>query len=448
MHDLSLPGLADRSADGIAQAIGRLISTGELAKGDPLPPVRAMARQLQVSPTTISDAWRILKSHGAIATDGRRGTIVRGRREGAAPGRYWQVPVDPGTFGIDLSTGTPDPTLLPPLGPILTQVQLDLRASSYLDAAVIPELEETLRADWPFTPELLTIVDGAQDALDRVVQAVVHLGDPVIVGEQAFPPLLDMLDMAGATIIGVPMDDDGLLPHHLAEALIQKPVAVFVQPRSHNPTGAVMTSDRARTIANLLGGHALTVIEDDHSASVSGAALASIGHHLPEMVVHIRSFSKSHGPDLRLAAIGGAAAPINTLIRRRRLGPSWSSRLLQQVLLRMLTDPATQDAVVHAERTYAARRDAFVTAFADHDITVGGQSGLNLWVPVADEQIALVGLAANGIGAAPGSPFCVSPAADHHIRLSIGTVSTGIEDLVETIARAAKAHPNNRRSSA
>ncbi|MEL7158272.1 MAG: GntR family transcriptional regulator, partial [Actinomycetota bacterium] len=167
--------MTDRTATGIAHAIGRLISTGDLATGSRLPTVRAVARQLDVSPTTVAEAWRILQHHGAIATEGRRGTFVRGARQ-VAPGRYWQVPVDPGTFALDLSTGTPDPALLPPLGPLLGRLELDPHVTSYLDAPVVPELAKRLRDDWPFEPELLTVVDGAQDALDRHDRPVVVHG--------------------------------------------------------------------------------------------------------------------------------------------------------------------------------------------------------------------------------------------------------------------------------
>ncbi len=442
-----LTTLTDRSATGVALAIGRLISTGTLAPGDKLPSIRAVADELGLSPTTVSESWRILQGHGAIETEGRRGTFVRGPRQGAAPGRYWQVPVDPGTFATDLSTGTPDPQLLPPLGPILSQVTLDLPVTSYLDAPVLPELGANLRMSWPFEPELLTIVDGAQDGLDRLVQALVNVGDCVVVNEPAFPPLLDMFDQAGARVIGVSMDDEGCCPESLSAALAEDPVVFFLQPRAHNPTGITMTKRRAKQLASLLETTTLTVVEDDHSADVSGADLASLGQFLPERVVHIRSFSKSHGPDLRLAAVGGAAAPIDTMVRRRRLGPSWSSRLLQQVLLNMLHDPETCAAIDRAQDEYLRRRRSLVEALAARDIAVGGDAGLNLWVPVIDEQNALVVLAANGFGASPGEPFSVAQGTGSpHIRVSIGAVDDGIDELADVIARAATTPRNGPRS--
>lgn len=435
----SLPADTKRTSKGIAHAVGRLINSGQLPAGSKLPTVRAMAKQLEVSPTTVGDAWRILRSHGAIHTEGRRGTFVRVPRESAAPGRYWRVPVDPGVFEIDLSTGTPDPDLLPSLGPILRRVPPDLRVGSYLDAPVLPDLEQLLRVRWPFPAEEMTIVDGAQDGLDRLVRAVINLGDTVAISDPAFPPTLDMLQIAEANVIGVPHDREGIRIDALTEALSHDPAALFIQPRAHNPTGICMTERRAHAIADLLSDRDILVIENDHSGDVSSAPLVSLGAVLPGKVVHIRSFSKSHGPDLRLACMGGAGWPIDTVARQRRLGPSWSSRLLQHILLEMLQDPDVEESVVHAAHEYARRRQLLIDKLDERGIAVGGTAGLNLWIPVDNEQNALVALAAHGIGASPGTPFCVDPASKQHIRISIGTISEEFGDLADTIAQAAGA---------
>ena len=91
--------------------------------------------------------------------------------------------------------------------------------SSYLDKPVLPELEERLLAGWPFRAEELTVVDGAMDALDRVAQVVVRLGDRVVVEHPTFPPLLDLLDELGADVIGVDLDDEGTVVAQLVAAL-------------------------------------------------------------------------------------------------------------------------------------------------------------------------------------------------------------------------------------
>src|SRR5437763_952130 len=66
----------DRSARGIAAAVSRLVTGGELPAGTRLPTVRDVARELGVSPTTVSEAWGSLARAGAIQTRGRSGTYV------------------------------------------------------------------------------------------------------------------------------------------------------------------------------------------------------------------------------------------------------------------------------------------------------------------------------------------------------------------------------------
>jgi len=112
----------DRSARGIAAAISRLVTSGELAPGSRLPTVRDLAKRLGVSPTTVSEAWRTLTDAGAIDARGRRGTYVLDAPRPRGPRRYRRVTEGPGHFSLDLSTGTPDPDLLPDLGPVLARV--------------------------------------------------------------------------------------------------------------------------------------------------------------------------------------------------------------------------------------------------------------------------------------------------------------------------------------
>lgn len=425
-----------RRADEIAGAIARYLRREAIEAGTPLPTVRALAGTLGVSASTISDAWRTLRANGIIETDRRRGTTVRAVRPSAAD-RAWHVPVAPGALGVDLSTGTPDPHLLPDLRDALARATADHQVTSYLDRPVVPALEVELRRRWPFDPERITLLDGAQDALDRLIAATVSFGDRVLVETPTFPPILDMLELAGAEIVGVELDDEGLRLDALARALRVEPTVAVLQPRAHNPTGVAWSERRARAIAELAGDRPLLVIEDDHSGMVAGAPLHSTGRFRPDRTVHVHSFSKSHGPDLRLAAVGGPASVIDQVVRRRQLGPSWTSRLLQDVLLGLLTDSRAERTVRRAEDHYRKRRAALVEALRRHEMTVADTgSGLNLWIPVDDERNALVALAASGVGAAPGTPFLVEPGGPDHIRLTISAVDDP-ERLAGLVAAAA-----------
>jgi DNA-binding transcriptional MocR family regulator len=431
----------DRSAKGIAAAIGRMVSSGDLTAGFRLPTVRELSKALGVSPTTVSEAWQSLALVGVIDARGRQGTFVRQRTGPGTPRRYRRVTEGPGHFARDLSTGTPDPTLLPDLGPVIARVSAQSLTSSYLDQTVLPALDERLRAGWPFRPEELTVVDGAMDALDRVAQVVVRLGDRVVVEHPTFPPLLDLLDQLGAEAIGVDLDDEGMVPDQLKAALDLRPVAIFCQPRAHNPTGITMSKRRAKVLADLIAGHDSTpvIVEDDHSGDIASGRLHSFGQRLPTRTVHIRSYSKSHGPDLRLAAVGGAGDVVTAVINRRLLGPGWSSRILQAVLLEMLDDATTTASVNAARDEYVARRAAIASVLDQHVVEHTGTDGINLWMRVSDERSALLTLAAQGVGAAPGEPFQVRDDTPH-LRVTVGLVPTTDRQIGPQLAAAANIH--------
>ena len=432
--------ITDRSARGIAAAVGRLISSGELPVGTRLPTVRDLSKELGVSPTTVSEAWQSLAAVGAIDARGRQGTFVRQPTGPATPRRYRRVTEGPGRFALDLSTGTPDPALLPDLRPVIARVSRQSLPSSYLDQPVLPELAARVRADWPFHAEELTVVDGAMDALDRVAGVVARLGDRVAVEHPTFPPLLDLLDLLGAEVIGIDLDEQGMLPSGLAAALAAGATAVFLQPRAHNPTGITLTAQRGHELAALLANSDALVVEDDHSGDIASCALVSLGKWLPQRTVHIRSYSKSHGPDLRLAAVGGAGDVVSAVANRRLLGPGWSSRILQAVLLEMLDHQPTIDAVAAARVEYAARRSAVTAVLAAAGVGFTGTDGINLWMQVADERSAMLTLAAQGIGAAPGEPFMVRDDAPS-LRVTVGNIHHSVMEYAARLADAAGNQP-------
>ena len=101
------------TAKGLAQAVSRAIRDEVLVPGDQLPPIRRVAEELMVSPTTVSSAWQLLARSGAIRSDGRRGTTIAPGRLGGA--RYTSALRHQAGSCLDLSTGVPDPMLLPDL---------------------------------------------------------------------------------------------------------------------------------------------------------------------------------------------------------------------------------------------------------------------------------------------------------------------------------------------
>jgi DNA-binding transcriptional MocR family regulator len=436
----------------IAASIARLVAAGELAPGDRLPTVRVVATELGVSPATVSHAWQALARAGLIVSRGRAGSFVRSTDAAWLPPRTQSLAGQPGESRLDLSRGTPDPLLLPGLGRALSRAAADgaianAQTSSYHDLPLIPELERVLRSAWPYRPEAITVVDGALDAVSRSLESVVRFGDRVIVESPGFPPFFDLIDALGAERIPVGLDEDGVLPSSLAAALGTRPTALILQPRAQNPTGASMPRHRAEELARVIRSHPhgshLVVIEDDHSGQISTAPDVSLGEWLPEQVMHVRSFSKSHGPDLRIAALGGPARLVDRVVARRMLGPGWTSRMLQRILYDLLTDGQSIDEVAEARRQYYTRQRAVAAALADHGVLPARSDGINTWLPIADERSTLVQLAAAGIRVAAGSAFMATdaPGAPAFVRVTVGMVRDDAAEVAAALAAAALPQP-------
>jgi DNA-binding transcriptional MocR family regulator len=392
-----------------------------------------------MSPTTVSAAWQLLARSGTIRSDGRRGTTVAPTTRGGE--RYSRALRHESPVSLDLSTGIPDGLLLPPLHQVLADLDDPATPSSYLDDPVLEELRSELLSDWPYTPEDLLVVDGAMDALDLATRALLRPGDLVVVENPGFPPLLDLLEDRGVDVVGVPLDETGVDLDRVEALLPRRPAAVVIQPRGQNPTGVSMSPTRARRLAALLRGRDCVVIEDDSSGPIATSSATSLGVWIPDQVLHIRSFSKSHGPDLRIAALSGPTALLAPVRHSRALGQGWTSRLLQRVLAGLLRDQACGHQIASARAEYARRRELVVARLQHHGITVPGSDGLNIWVPVRDEAAAVLRLASHGIAVTPGSPFSVEPVTGPagHVRVTTGLVQRDHVEVADLIAEAASA---------
>jgi DNA-binding transcriptional MocR family regulator len=427
--------IEERSPHGIATGIARLITTGDLAPGDRLPTVRELAAELGVSPATVSHAWQTLSSAGLITSRGRSGSFVRAEPREWLPRRYRGLDGQLDAR-LDLSRGTPDPELLPALGPALARVGARADTVSYQAKPDIPELHDLLRASWPAPVESITVLNGALDAIDRALAALVRFGDRVVVENPTFPPFIDLLDHYGLEPVGVELDAEGMRPEAFAAALGSSPAIVLLQPRAHNPTGISLTPERAEQLAGILArsrtAQDAIVIEDDHSGAISSSPDVTLATWLPERVLHVRSFSKSHGPDLRIGAIGGPRPLVDRVVARRLLGPGWTSRMMQAILHELLTHPESTTQIDAARDAYAARQGALAAAVREAGGWLAGGDGINVWLRVADERAAIVQLAAVGIRVAAGAPFQLGDGQDPHIRVTVGA----LRDEVPTVGAA------------
>ncbi len=429
--------IAGTGAESIAASFEEAISQGRLAPGDAVPPIRELAAQLGVNANTVAAAYRQLRDRGTVETAGRRGTRVRDR-PATTPRSLLGLDVPAGVR--DLSTGNPDPALLP-----IADAQLQgssgpargplLYGQPAMSAELVEYARAALAADG-VPGDHLAVTSGALDAVERALTAHLRPGDRVAVEDPGWANLLDLLAALGLTAEPVGVDDDGPLVADMARALSRGARALIVTNRAQNPTGAALSADRAAVLRSLLAGRSddLLLVEDDHCAGIAGAPL----HTLAGCTSHwafVRSASKAYGPDLRLAVLAGDHRTVERVHGRLRLGPGWVSHLLQDLAVSLWSDDAARRLVLKAEQRYTGNRARLCAALAERGVTAHGRSGLNVWIPVPDETVAITRLLNTGWAVAPGARFRIRTSPGMRITIADLT-GDEIDPLADAVAQA------------
>ena len=421
----------------IAGSVEQAVSSGKMAAGTQLPPVRALAAQLQVSPATVAAAYRLLQDRGVVVADGRRGTRVSPAPPIAMPA---EAPVPAGVR--DLAGGNPDASLLPDLGAAMKRVALEQRV--YGEALNEPALLELARESFAadsVPASHLSIVSGALDGIERVLREHLRPGDRVVVEDPCFTGVLDLLNALGLVPVPVPVDDEGLDPGALRPAL-RSTQAVIVTPRAQNPTGAAHSVRRARELRAVLATKPeVLLIEDDHAGPVAGADYRTLVEETRERWAVVRSVSKSLGPDLRLAMLASDERTHARVEGRQTLGIRWVSHILQRLVVALWRDRAP----ARANRIYTERRKALVRELHARGIPAHGASGLNVWIPVTEESVVVQGLLQKGWAVNAGARYRLQTATA--IRVTIAELepkdaarfATDLASVLSPPRRASKA---------
>jgi len=429
------------TAAAISASVETGVRTGRLGPGDSLPPVRALAVDLGVSPATVASAYRALRERGLVETAGRGGTRVRSRPP-VVMRSSWQLLPPPGA--LDLASGAPDSALLPRINGLLPRIDMQAIEGvtvNYQHGGPNEELLELARQRLEndnVPADHVTLTSGALDAIERMLAAHLRPGDKVAVEDPGWANLLDLVAALGLTPVPVPVDKAGPIPAGLQSALAKGAAALIVTSRAQNPTGAVVTEERAAAIKAVLRGYPkVLVMEDDHAAELS--------HHRAHPLSgvtnswgYVRSVSKPYGPDLRLGVLAGDETSVARVAGRMRLGAGWVSTILQRLVLALWRDPQVAAGIRRAGEIYAERRTALRDAL--DDLESYGESGINVWIPVADETRAVAALREEGIAVAPGALYRI--ATPPAIRVTTATLPVGeARRVAEAIKRVTTVSP-------
>ena len=394
-----------------------------LRPGETLPPVRDLAESLSVNRNTVATAYQRLAQAGIAASHGRHGTTIclpprAGEQEG----------ISAGTTLVDLASGNPNPQWLPDPRSVLSEWQF--RPHLYGEETVCPELrewsEKWFQPDCPKDFEI-ELTHGTTDAIERLSAAHLVPGDKVAVEDPCFLGTINAVRLTGMQAIGVDIDELGMRPESLEQALAKGAKAVLITPRAHNPTGASLTKRRADALKRILAKHpSILVILDDHFAMLTETPLYSVIPNGTARWAVIRSVSKWYGPDLRLAFVACDSETATRLRSRLAPGMSWVSHILQDFVTACLRSAEVQELLARAKQGYTRRRDELCEALDARAIVVSPPTdGLNVWVPLEkDGKDVAYNLAKRGWLVRIGNAFDVQ-GQTQAIRVTVSQLQDG-----------------------
>lgn len=359
---------------------------------------------------------------------------------------------------IGLAGGLPDAELMP-RERIAEATEAALRNAACLQYTVSPGWaplravlaeRETARLGRTVPVAEVFVTHGSQQALSLLAEVLLDPGALVIVEDPAYVGALQVFRAAGARIVAVPLDADGMRTDVLADLLArgERPTVVHTVSNFHNPGGVTMSAARRAELAELAERHGFWVIEDDPYGELwfdepAPAPIATYSRN----VIRLSSSSKILAPSLR---VGWLVAP-NEVCRAVELlkqgADLCGSALTQQIAAELLADRDWLGAHVdHVRTVYGARAKSLVHAvrgrFGDRVRCTDATGGMFVWADFTDgtdTQELLPRALAAGVAYVPGSAFAVNGGYRDALRMCFTTFDGAtLTEAVDRLARAAQ----------
>lgn len=449
------------------------ILDGRLASGLRLPATRVLAHALGVSRNTVVAAYELLLGEGYIVARQGAGNFVANlvvRRDDrrikvkqpAAEQRlapYWRnvtsapVAMALGRFTYDFRLGVPDSRCFPydiwrRLSARVLRNQ-SRHAARYDLAQGRASLREAIARHISFARAVACVADdvvvtsGAQQVFDLLARVLVTPGRTVLaVEDPGYPPLRAAFLAAGARIVGVPVDEEGLV----VEKLPPDANVIYVTPSHQFPLGMVMSPRRRAALLAFAHARGALVIEDDYDSEFRYGgrpldALQTLDRH--DCVCYVGTFSKCLLPTLR---IGYAVVPHwlhAALVQAKRLADSHNDVLAQETLAAFIVEGHLVRHVRRMRTIYAERRDALLEAIKRHAAgslqPLPSDAGLHLSarLPASVDASALMARAAEaGIHLDTLNAYAWTPNAVNGLAFGLGMIDASrIDEAIRTLMK-------------
>jgi GntR family transcriptional regulator/MocR family aminotransferase len=384
------PVLLPRGSGTLTQALHQqlraAILDGRLPPHAALPATRKVAEALGVARNTVVAAYDLLIAEGYLAPrQGARPRVaefVRRRSRpvhtGADESRFapaWRTPfLQPSPARSlperNFRLGIPDHRHFPHevWRRLMAQTlrQSAREPFAYAPSQGIPALREAIAQHVAFTRAVacgaddVIVTSGAQQAFDLIARLLVTPGQTkVAVEEPGYPPLRAAFAAAGARLLPLPVDDEGLCVERLPEDVR----IISVTPSHQSPTGAAMSLRRRAALLDFARRHRAVIVEDDYDGEFrfGGRPLDALQTLDGDaLVFYVGTFSKSMFPSLRKGFVVAPAWAHSGLVTVKHCVDSHCDSLTQSALAAFIRDGHLARHVRHMRPIYAKRRAALL----------------------------------------------------------------------------------------
>ena len=443
------PTLTDREGPvylRIVAALAADIESGRLVRGQQLPTHRELAKTLGIDLTTVTRAYTEARHRGLTQTRAGQGTFVVECLSFPRRSSY-QAP------DVDLSMILPPQPLDSDLEGRLTRglaaIQREVGFSAlltYRDPRTC-QAECNIAAEWlrsriaDARGDRLVICPGTQNAIFNLLETLTSPGDVVLTEALTYPGIRAAAGYAGVRLVGVPMDEDGVVPAALDAACRRHaPKAVYLVPTIHNPTTATMPLSRRQEVAEVLRRNDVLLLEDDAYGALEPEAvpLASL---IPERTYFMASLSKCIAPGFRVSfVLTPDHASKERLAAALRASVQMPMPLTVALVTRWLQD-GSANAIIDAVRAEAAARQKLAASALARYPYYAHPNGHHIWMPMLGDWTSTEfasHVQGQGLAVVTSEPFAVDRVPPHAVRISLGA-ATSRSDLIRALNLVAAA---------
>ncbi|MET9829067.1 PLP-dependent aminotransferase family protein [Streptomyces sp. NPDC006385] len=261
----------------------------------------------------------------------------------------------------------------------------------------------------------LLVTTGSQQGLSLLAGALVDPGDTVLVEDPCYLAALQVFGLAGARIVAVPGDADGVDPRALEELVVrERPKLYYTVPTFQNPTGRTLPVERRATVAQVAARCGVWIVEDDPYGELryEGEPVPWIASYpgAEDRTVLLGSFSKVMAPGMRLGWLRAPAALRRACAVAKQAADLHTPTVNQFAAARCLTGLDAH--LARVRDVYRERRDAMLAglpgALPEGTTWNRPQGGMFLWarLPEAYDTTALLPqVVRQDVAYVPGAPF-------------------------------------------